>query len=198
MVGRSHECDFPADVRSLPRATVPRFDVSASSRAIDRHVGELAREARALEALGVYAILPDVLRKVRPTHIVTQSQCDVCAVSERDVGAAVARISQCDTEIVSLRPLRLADVWEDMRRVASALGVPREGAELVASLKARMAAVAEAAEEASGKPTVAFVEWVDPLMAGGNWMPELIDMAGGRCLFGAAGKHSRGCDSRTS
>lgn len=190
MVGRSHECDYPPDVSELPEATSPRFDVSASSREIDRQVKGLVEEAEALRALGVYEVVPGVLRDLRPTHIVTQTQCEVCAVSKRDVDAAVAATAGCDAEIVSLQPNWLADVWEDFARVASAFGVPAEGERLVSALQRRIRSVADAVRGVPSKPTVAAIEWIDPLMAVGNWMPELIELAGGNCLFGVAGRHS--------
>lgn len=190
LVGRSHECDYPPDVGDLPQATQPRFDVHASSQEIDRQVKALSSEARALDALGVYDMQPGALRTTRPTHIVTQSQCDVCAVSLRDVERAVAREAGCSAEIVSLQPNSLADIWEDFRRVGDALGHRDAGARLVSDTKSRIDAVGEAARDLRSKPTVAAIEWIDPLMAAGNWMPELIEIAGGRCLFGSAGEHS--------
>lgn len=194
LVGRSHECDYPADVAGLERATRPRFDTEAASDEIDRRVRALAAEADPLDALGVYEIREDVLSKLRPTHIVTQSQCDVCAVSERDVVAAVGRLTGLDPEIVSLRPLGLSDVWEDIMRVASALGATEAGARLIASLQGRMEAIAAKARHLPPVRSVAFIEWADPLMSGGNWMPELVEMAGGRCLFGRPGIHSPALD----
>ena len=190
MVGRSHECDFPPDVFSLPQATVPRLSVNASSGEIDRQVRQLAAEARTLDALGVYEIRLDVLRGLRPTHIVTQTQCDVCAVSERDVRAAVAQLADCEPEIVSLQPVALEDVWTDILRVAVALGSEESGRKLVASLRRRMDAIAGEAGRLPAPPSVALIEWVDPLLGGGNWMPELVGLAGGRCLFGEVGRHS--------
>lgn len=190
LVGRSHECDYPPDVQSLPQATVPRFDVNLSSREIDGQVKKLAREAVALNALGVYEVRTDALRNLQPTHVVTQSQCDVCAVSERDVQLAVARTAGCEAEIVSLQPSALADVWDDILRVASALGATATGTRVVAGLQDRMSAIADATRGVSVAPRVAVIEWIDPLMAAGNWMPELVRMAGGRCLFGEAGRHS--------
>ncbi len=189
-MGRSHECDYPPGILVLPQATQPRFAVDVSSRKIDEQVKELASQAAALDALGVYDILPGALRKARPTHIVTQAQCDVCAVSEREVEAAVARESECAPQVVSLQPDSLSDIWEDFMRVATALGDSASGARLVSKTRDRMMAVAHAAKNIPAKPTVAAIEWVDPLMAVGNWMPELIDMAGGQCLFGKAGQHS--------
>lgn len=190
LVGRSHECDYPPDVQSLPQATMPRFNVNLSSREIDGQVKKLAREAVALDALGVYEVRTDALRDLQPTHIVTQSQCDVCAVSERDVHRAVARTTGCESEIVSLEPGALADVWEDILRVASALGATATGIRVVAELQDRMSAIVDAAKGVSEVPGVAVIEWMDPLMAAGNWMPELVRMARGHCLFGEAGRHS--------
>ena len=190
MVGRSHECDYPPDTLELPAVTRPRFDVSGSSRAIDRRVKRLARQAAALDALGVYEVSSRMLRDLRPTLIVTQTQCDVCAVSLRDVEAAVAETVGCEPVIVSLQPDKLADIWLDFARVASALGVESEGDRLVAATQRRMRAVSEAASGLRHAPTVAAIEWADPLMAAGNWMPELIEMAGGRNLLGQAGQHS--------
>ena len=190
LVGRSHECDYPPDVRELPQATQPRFDVHASSQEIDRQVKALSSEARALDALGVYDMRPGALRTTRPTHIITQSQCDVCAVSLRDVERAVARAAGCNAEIVSLEPNSLADIWEDFQRVADALGHGSAGTRLVAETKARIEAVGEAARDLPTQPTVAAIEWIDPLMAAGNWMPELLAIAGGTCVFGSAGQHS--------
>ena len=190
LVGRSHECDYPPDVLGLPKATQPRFDVNASSQSIDSQVKSLAAEAQALEALGVYSVLPGALRATQPTHIITQTQCEVCAVSKRDVEIAVARETECNAEIVSLQPNALADIWADFLRVADALGDRSSGRRLVAETKSRIEAIGEVARGRPTKPRVAAIEWIDPLMAVGNWMPELIEIAGGRCLFGKAGEHS--------
>lgn len=190
LVGRSHECDYPPDVQSLPQATMPRFDTAASSRAIDAQVKALVSGPSALDALGVYAVLPEALRAMQPTHIITQTQCEVCAVTPRDVEAAIAQVSGCEPRIVSVQPNTLADIWDDFRRVASALGAAAAGTRLVDSLRNRMDAVASVARNVPSPPTVAVIEWVDPLMASGNWVPELIAMAGGRCVLGRPGQHS--------
>ncbi len=190
LVGRSHECDYPPSVLQLPQATRPRFDVGASSGSIDRQVKRLASEAREIQALGVYEVLPGLLRRLRPTHIVTQVQCDVCAVSYKDVQAAVRRESAGNPEIVSLQPDSLDAIWEDFRRVGRALGVPGEGDRLVERVRGRIEAIRRVACGAARRPSVAAIEWADPLMAAGNWTPELIEMAGGRPLFSAPGQHS--------
>ena len=190
LVGRSHECDFPVDVEGLPSATVPKIEVGASSREIDVQVKDAVRGSDAMEALGVYDVRIEVLRELNPTHIVTQTQCEVCAVSLRDVEAAVAKVAGVEPEIVSLQPNALDDVWGDVMRVARSFGVQERGHELVTGLQERMSAINGATAELDDKPTVAAIEWVDPMMAAGNWMPTLIEMAGGQNLFGEAGQHS--------
>ncbi len=182
LVGRSHECDFPPEVESLPVCTRPRIAVEGSSREIDRLVKESARAT-----LSVYDVFDDVLARLRPTHILTQVQCDVCAVSLRDVELALARGMASHPEIVALQPDSLAGIWQDIRRVAGALGIAARGEEVVAALQARMRPLPPPA----GAPLrVACIEWIEPLMAAGNWTPELIALAGGTNLFGEPGRHS--------
>jgi iron complex transport system substrate-binding protein len=184
LLGRSHECDYPPSVESLPRLTEAKLNVHGSSLEIDTQVKTLLKEG-----LSVYRVDVDLLREIDPDVIVTQDQCEVCAASLSDVEAAMCNWTGRDVDIVSLRPDALADAWTDIERVAAALDCAADGAALIASLKARMASVAE---QCAGlpKPTVACIEWIDPLMAAGNWMPELVEMAGGVNLFGEAGKHS--------
>jgi iron complex transport system substrate-binding protein len=185
MVGRSHECDFPASVKSLPVCTSPKFEVEGLSYEIDERVKAILQEA-----LSVYRVDADLLESLRPTHIVTQSQCEVCAVSLKDVEQAVCQFTSSQPVIVSLEPNALADVWSDIRRVAAALNATERGEELVARMRRRMDEIAAKARTAQSRPTVACVEWIEPLMAAGNWTPELVEMAGGVNLFGEVGKHS--------
>ena len=185
LVGRSHECDFPPSVRRFLVCTEPAFDTSGSSAEIDRRVKAALRDA-----LSVYRVHADVLRELRPDLILTQSQCEVCAVSLADVERSLGSWLGKRPRVVSLEPNALADVWTDVERVAAALGVEDRGAALVTDLRQRMERIAERAAALSDRPTVACVEWLDPLMAAGNWVPELVAMAGGVNLFGEAGKHS--------
>lgn len=185
LVARSHECDYPESVRALPVCTRPRIDVHADSREIDRAVRESARTS-----LSIYDVLDEVLERVAPTHILTQIQCEVCAVSLRDVERALARGLQSHPEIVSLQPDSLEQIWEDIRRVARALEIADRGDALIAARQAEMRALSRPRGPSS--PRVACIEWIEPLMAGGNWTPELIEMAGAVNLFGEAGKHSPG------
>ncbi len=185
LVGRSHECDYPAPVTRLPALTEPKFDTERPSAEVDAEVRKIVGEA-----LSVYRVDAARLRELAPDVIVTQSQCDVCAVSERDVEDAVASWLGARPQIVSLAPYALRDIFDDIERVARALGEPGRAAALVGQLSARMDVVAARARTIRARPSVACIEWLDPLMGAGNWMPEMVAIAGGRNLFGLAGKHS--------
>ena len=185
LVARSHECDFPIDVDALPTCTEPKIDLRGTSREIDDRVKAIVQEG-----LSVYRVDSEKLKALRPDVIVTQSQCEVCAVSENDLRKAGCDWLEAAPNIVTLRPDALADIWTDFQNVADALGAPSRGHELIASLKDRMAQVELKASRIAERPAIACIEWIDPLMAGGNWMPELVRMAGGTNLFGTAGAHS--------
>ena len=217
LIARSHECDYPPSVRRLPICTAPSFDVHGSSGDIDRRVKSLLEEA-----VLIYRVDGDLLRALRPDIIVTQSHCEVCAVSEKDVERALGLPSPHrgrgaggegdevaegaapspptplprwgeggnTPKIVSLSPNNLADVWQSIRDVADAIGVSSSGRTLVQKLQARVDNIAVKAAACEPKPAVACLEWLDPLMAAGNWVPELVELAGGRNLFGEVGKHS--------
>ena len=182
LVGRSHECDYPDRVLGLPICTRPRIPVEADSASIDRMVKESARTS-----VSIYDVFEDVIERLEPTHILTQIQCEVCAVSLRDVEAALARGIKGHPAVVALLPDSLEGIWQDIRRVAAALGVSAD-----AVIKKGTDAFSAAARKvaATPRPTVACIEWMEPLMAAGNWTPELIDIAGGVNLFGEPGKHS--------
>ncbi|MDY6940846.1 MAG: cobalamin-binding protein [Cyanobacteriota bacterium] len=183
LVGRSHECDYPPQVRQLPICTQPKFDPVGTSGEIHDRVTEVLHSA-----LSVYRVETQILQQLQPTHIITQAQCEVCAVSLADVERAVAQLTGFEPDIISLQPTVLDEVWQDIRRVADCLGVDGEGA--VASLQSRVATCRQQVETAPHRPRVATIEWADPLMAAGNWVPELIELAGGQSLFGEVGKHS--------
>ncbi|HUN58485.1 MAG TPA: cobalamin-binding protein [Candidatus Binataceae bacterium] len=185
LVGRSHECDFPPAVTRLPSLTTPKFNPEGSSAEVNERVLTILRDA-----LAVYRVDANQLRDLQPDVIVTQSQCDVCAVSMRDVEDAVAQWTGTRPTIVSLAPYALADIFTDIERVATALGVAKRGREVTQHLRSRMDGIAKQAHTITTRPRLAIVEWIDPLMAAGNWMPELVAMAGGQNLFGRASEHS--------
>ena len=185
LVARSHECDFPPEVAALPAVTAPKLDTRRPSAVIDRDVKTLLEQA-----LAIYRVDGEALRAVKPDVILTQTQCEVCAVTPADVDAALAAWTGARPKIVALAPNALADVFTDIMRVAAAIGRPERGASVIDAMRARMDDITGRARTLSARPRVAAIEWIDPLMAGGNWMPELIAMAGGESLFGVAGAHS--------
>ena len=156
LVGRSHECDFPAGVEALPACTAPRVHPAGSGAEIHREVTALLQQAALQDAVSLYELDLDALRRLAPTVIVTQAQCDVCAVSLAQVEQGVRELlgdgpgEGREPRLVSLEPTSLAAVWADVARVAEALAVPERGRALVQGLKRRMAA--QAVQAAGLKP----------------------------------------------
>ena len=185
LVGRSHVCDFPPSIQHLRVCTASKLDASAASRELD-----LAVKDRLRNALSLYEIDVDKLQQLQPDLILTQAQCEVCAVSLAEVEQAVGQWLGARPQIISLSPQCLTDVWADFHRVAEALGVADQGKAVVKGLKFRAVDVIEKTCLVQRRPSVACLEWIEPLMAAGNWVPELVDLAGGRNLFGEPGKHS--------
>jgi iron complex transport system substrate-binding protein len=184
-VGRSHECDYPDEIVSLPICTRPSFPITGNSAEIDRLVKE-----RLASAVSVYEVFEDVLESLQPTHIVTQTQCRVCAVSLEDVERALTASLTSHPKLVALEPNSLEDIWTDIRRVADACGVSATGEEMVFGYQDRIRQISAEARRPTRKPRVACIEWHEPLMAAGNWVPELVDLAGAENIFGRAGLHS--------
>jgi iron complex transport system substrate-binding protein len=183
LVGRSHECDFPPGVERLPVLTSPKMDPSAGTLAIDRDVRALVEQG-----LSVYRIDTGRLEALAPDLVVTQDQCQVCAVALDEVTAAVRSLTRRNVEIVSLSPLTVDDVKEDVRRVGRALGVTANADAVVAEMDTRLLAVAEAVLAAvAPRPRVVHIEWIAPLMVGGHWIPELVEQAGGEHALGVRG-----------
>ena len=201
LVGRSHECDFPESVKRLPICTEPKFDTQGTSLEIDQRVKAILSgglsEGRSTttvfpseEALSIYRVHANVLKELKPDVIITQSQCEVCAVSLKDVERGVCEMIDSRPKIVSLEPNTLSDIWKDINLVAEALEVPDRGQSLIDQFQSRMNEISKKAGVLRARPTVALIEWIEPLMAAGNWMPELVELAGGENLFGEVGKHS--------
>ena len=184
LVGRSHECDFPLDLPPLPALTRSRTSLPRESGAIHRDITQLVADY-----LAIYEIDVEALDRAQPTLIVTQDLCEVCAVSYDDVCRAATQLSSTDLEVVSLRPTRLADIWEDVRRVARALDAEEAAEQALSELDRRVESVRERAEGAE-RPRVLTLEWLDPVMVGGMWMPELVELAGGRPLVTSPGQHA--------
>jgi len=185
MVGRSHECDYPESVLELPVCTAPKFKTSGSSGAIDARVKEILQES-----LSVYRVDADMLNRLNPTHIITQTQCEVCAVSLKDVEAALKQMLDVAPAIVSLQPNSIADIIADIKRVAAACDANEAAEKLLKRLNEEINSIKSQTDKIELRPRVALIEWIDPIMPGANWMPELVNLAGGKNLFGTEGQHS--------
>jgi iron complex transport system substrate-binding protein len=187
VVAVSHECDYPRAAQRLPKATRSLIDSSKPSGEIDRQVATLAGDGGAL-----YTLDAELIRDLRPDLIVTQAQCDVCAVRYADVIDLVdSDPALRGAQVVALNPTRLEDVFDDIRRVGAVAGCEPEAGSFAQSLRERVANVERAAEGVRlAAPRVACIEWVEPLMLAANWTPELIRLAGGSTDQSRAGQHS--------
>jgi iron complex transport system substrate-binding protein len=179
LIGRSHECDWPPEVADLPALTATKIPKGMRSEKIDRTVKSIIESG-----LSAYTVDAERLWALRPDVILTQTQCAVCAVTPRDLEEALSDWTDTKPVLLSLAPDTLDDVWDDFARVGEATG--RDAAPVVAQLKARLAAIPRPAE----RPSVAAIEWIDPLMIAGNWIPELIEIAGGQPVLATPGQHS--------
>jgi iron complex transport system substrate-binding protein len=183
LVGISHECDYPPGLEEVPVLTRARVHNDAASGLIDAAV-----QRALVDAISIYEVDAERLRAIRPDVIVTQDLCEVCAVSLDDVRAAVARLARNDVVIVNLRPARLGDIFADVERVADAIGRSETGRRVAAQLERSVNSLAERACALTERPTVLTVEWLDPVMIGGLWMPELVTLAGGEALITKPGE----------
>ena len=185
LVAISHECDHPPRVLDRPRASRPRFDPAGlDSGAIDRAVRQAVREHGS-----VYAVDGALLSRLRPTLVLTQAVCDVCAVPTAGVREVIAEHG-ISADVLSLDAHTLADILESVGSVGRAAGVPDEAAVLAAALRARLDRVRDAVRDRI-RPRVLAIEWLDPPFTPGHWVPEMVKAAGGRNLAGTAGDRSR-------
>ena len=183
-VGVSHECDYPPAARERPSVNRSRVDPTAESGEINEQV------AAAEDDGGVYAIERETLAELDPDLIVTQGVCDVCAVDEVVVADAVADLG-LDTEVLTLDVHSLAALFDSIQEVGAALGRTDRAESLVTDLRSRVDAVETTAARATETPSVAVLDWTDPIMVGGHWVPEMVDLAGGEYGLESAGAHSR-------
>ena len=184
LVGVSHECDYPVSVNDLPILTKHRFSPINSSQEIDNSVQDLLKKG-----LSVYEVNTDLLRKLAPDLIITQAQCEACAVSLNDVKEAVSDWVGNKPDIVSLEPNYLDDVWSDFERVGKKLNNSDSYLKFKSEIEQRLDNLRHNSQKQSKKPSVICVEWIDPLMIAANWVPELVDIAGGINLLSKPGSH---------
>ncbi len=185
LVGVTHECDYPPSVRQLPKVTRTLIPHDATSRAIDVAVREKLKTQRAL-----YTLDMPMLAQLQPDLIVTQALCDVCAVDEAEVQAAACGLPG-RPPVLNLEPTTLDEVFDCLRKVGEAAGVPNQAGEVIAALHARIAAVVNRTRAITNRPRVILLEWIDPPFSCGHWSPELVEMAGGVEMIGRPGERSR-------
>jgi iron complex transport system substrate-binding protein len=185
LVGRSHECDYPHGIERLPPVSLARIPSEAlSSAEIDRRVREALADSGAL-----YGIDEEELAELRPDIVLTQTLCTVCAVAGDGVRSTL-RLHGIAADVVELEPRTIDEILDSIRRVADLLGVAGRGARLADELAARLDAVAGAVGDDPHRPRTFVAEWLDPPFAAGHWVPEMVDIAGGREVLGEAGRPS--------
>jgi len=182
VVATSHECDYPEEARSRPRVVHTLVDPTRPSREVDRQVRQLVGEGRP-----VFLVDLDRIRQLRPDVVITQAVCEVCAVGPTQVLPLAEALP--GVRVVRLAATSLEGVWEDVRRIADACGVPERGRDLVGRLRAQVQAVSDAVA-GRPRPRVACVEWLDPPYVAGHWVPEMVALAGGTDVLGEPGRPS--------
>src|SRR6266700_3441808 len=174
LVGVSHECDFPSEANERPRVThCPIHNAGLTSGEVDEWVRRALRETGT-----IYSIDEPLLRELQPDVILTQKLCDVCAVGYGTVARLAATLPG-PPQVVNLEPSSLSDIFNDIRRVAQACGVPERADEVIAKLSRRVEAVRNRAAQTAHRPRCFLMEWVDPPFCSGHWGPELVEIAGG-------------------
>ena len=185
IIGRSHECDYPKDLNKIPKLTSPKIDVDGTSGQIHKQINVILEKS-----LSAYRGDIKKLKKLNPDFIVTQAHCEVCAVSFSEVEFIAKEHLGKNTKIISLQPNTLNEVFDDIRRVAKDLEIDNDdNNQLIKNLEIRLKNIKDKTEKYK-KPKIACIEWIDPLMAAGNWIPEMVQISGGEDVFGKKGKDS--------
>lgn len=185
LVGRSHECDYPSSIVNLPVCSSAKFISGSNSAEIDKQVKEILSDS-----LSIYEIDSALIKQLSPDIIITQAQCEVCAVSLNDVELALKDLLEKECKIISLEPHGLDDIYREIQLLADQLGVPEAGVELLELSEERIDIIRHKLKFISERPSVACVEWLSPLMIAGNWTPEIVEIAGGNPVLTLSGKHS--------
>jgi iron complex transport system substrate-binding protein len=178
VVGVSHECDFPPAARTKAVVIHSRIPKEASPSEIDRLVREFSARGES-----VYSVDGEMLRSLSPDLIVTQDLCHVCAASPEDLAAVLATFDQ-RPEVLCLNPLDLGDVWRDILWVGEQTFRPHAAEKLLESIGEKLGAIEQQIQRTTDAPSIAFLEWLQPIYVGGHWVPEMIGFAGGRDVFG--------------
>ncbi|MDZ7691373.1 MAG: cobalamin-binding protein [Balneolaceae bacterium] len=185
LVGRSHECDYPESITSLPACTTPKYQADGTSYEIDQRI-----KATVQEGLSVYRVDAELLASLQPDLILTQNHCEVCAASVNEVKQAVQEsMGDEDVRIVSVAPENLDEVFLSIQEIAEAVGVEEQGEALIKQMINKLNKTQSKTAQLPS-PDVVCLEWITPLMSAGNWFPELVNIAGGNTLLGKPGEPS--------
>ncbi|MCI2429427.1 cobalamin-binding protein [Candidatus Acetothermia bacterium] len=188
LVGVSHDCDWPPEALRKPKLSTASVHSEISSLEIDQIVRE-----RLHNGLSVYHIDAEQLQQLAPDLILTQELCEVCAPSFDDVRAAV-KLLHGHPQIVSLEPRTIEDIFENILTVSEATGRETTGQRVVTHLRKRVERIRARTEELAERPKVCCIEWLEPLMVGGHWVPQIVEYAGGEDWLGEVGQPSRYAD----
>ena len=184
LVGRSHECNYPDGIDHLPSCTEPKFNPDGSSYEIDQRVKALLQEG-----LSVYRVDEEQLKALQPDVILTQDHCEVCAASFNEVKKAVQSTLGANVEVISVSPTDLSSWVQSIRTIAQAIDAEGAANELTGRMKSEMQEIQQRTIELT-PPKVLSIEWMEPLMTAGNWIPELVKVAGGIPVGAETGNHS--------
>lgn len=193
-MGRSHECDYPPGIQDRPVVTISTLAEGADSASIDDAVQSQVREG-----LSLYEVDLERLRALDPDLIVTQDQCEVCAVNREELEGWIADWADRAPALFSMKPETLKDVFDEVLRLGRAMDCFEEAMEVVAQGEARIRSLrnrigVDRRTDAQSLPSVASIEWMEPLMLAGHWMPDVVEMAGGRAILAEAGEPTRRVD----
>ncbi len=195
LVGRSHECDYPESITHLPVLTKSKVNAKADSGTIHNSVLDILKNS-----ISVYDLDLELLKELQPDFVITQDLCDVCAVSFDQVDSACKEFFGESTEIISLRPNRLQDIWDDIQRVAGILGARSQMIFLDQEIQGRIAFVQDnilASSSARRRKRILTIEWMDPVMIGGLWVPDMIKKINGKSLLAKSGEKAQTVNRET-
>jgi iron complex transport system substrate-binding protein len=185
IVGVSHECDFPPKAKTKISVVRSRLPKDASPAETDRLVRQHVERGES-----IYAVDREILERLSPDLIVTQDLCHVCAATPDELASALAQISK-HSEVLSLDPLDLGDVWRDILWIGENTGRRERAQQFVAKIGERLAQIAAGVSHMKRRPRVVLLEWLDPFYSGGHWVPEMVSYAGGIDVLGKAKVPSR-------
>tara|TARA_B100001029_G_C15031209_1_gene437080 strand:+ start:492 stop:1454 length:963 start_codon:yes stop_codon:yes gene_type:complete len=185
IVGISHECDNPIEILDLPRISKPYININESSKNIDSSIVKSV-----INDLSIYNIDNNLLKSVQPDYIFIQDMCNGCAISANDLKIFFNEVANKNVQIISYSPNNLSEILHEIKSLGNILDCLDGVSRLITDMKIRLKIFKEENFKRNYFPTVAFIEWIEPIYFGGNWIPELIEYAGGKSVFGKVGEHS--------